>query len=184
MVLTLAQQAQRLGLGNGYTSVAANPATGGDASYLAYLRGLGLQESRALAGGLENVGLAQQQADLAQQDLAERGLEQRRQVGGSFEANGMYRSGAMLSAMSRQLAAEQRRKADILAAAARQQANIRQGVASGLATLATQRAEQEAAFAGRVALRAPSPTNISSYTFNVGGSTTPTQTTNPGIKVG
>lgn len=136
-----------------------------------------------MAGGLENMGLSQQQANLTQQDLAERGLEQRRRTTGSFESNGMYRSGAMLSALSRQLAAEQRQKADILAGAARQQANIRQGVASGIASLATQRAEQEAALLGRITARRPLSSPVNNYTF-VTAPSAPAQSSNPSIKIG
>lgn len=133
----------------GPASIAANPAKNGDPTYLAYLRGLGLQESQAYSGFAQNQANLNAEYRTGIGDLGRSHEVRAENVGDNFHARGLWRSGEHAIGAARELGDYAAKQAALRSAHARTLAGYQSQLRDSVATLAQQRAEQELALQGR-----------------------------------
>lgn len=116
------------------------------ASYLSYLRGIGLQEDAARATALRNVAAIQRQVQSQVPEIARLGGLQRDRINGGFEARGVYRSGMRQQRLGEQAAGEGYRVGSVLGNAADKTGANQSQLESSLADLARQRSDYAAQY--------------------------------------
>lgn len=115
-----------------------------DSTYLAFLRGVGLQQSEAISAMQRNLSAIQQRFSLARSDVERQGVEAREDIDRAHLARGAYRSGTRLEDVARQRAVESRSLARLRAEESSAIAGQQTDLERRLADLARQRAEQDA----------------------------------------
>lgn len=113
-----------------------------DPAYQSYLAALGVTDEQARRQGANRISEVDQQLNSSLPRIAERGIEQRRQIGEGYATRGVFRSGARLRDVALQQRAENYAVSDAASAAARQKAGITDAMQSQIAQLARDRAEK------------------------------------------
>ena len=136
------------------TSVVANPNPQGDASYLAYLNAMGVNETNVNNAYTQNREQVYTGSRLRSNDIIARDKEAQRGIVGSFASRGLYRSGDFGHAMAQQLAQTARAQESLKLGRDRALAAITQQRNQALGGLHMQRADAEAGLVARIEGRA------------------------------
>lgn len=113
-----------------------------DPAYQSYLAALGVTDEQARRTGANRIAEVDQQLNSTLPRIAERGIEQRRQIGEGYATRGVFRSGARLRDVALQQRAENYAVSDAASAAARQKAGLTDAMQTQIAQLARDRAEK------------------------------------------
>lgn len=115
-----------------------------DPTYLSYLRSSGYNEDSARMLAARQVDQLKRRVSMAIPGIQEAGIEQRRGIGNSFEARGVFASGERLRQQALQQRAETSQIAGLQGGLADQVGNIEIGLRDQIGQLANQRGERAA----------------------------------------
>lgn len=120
-----------------------------DTAYLAFMRGLGFNQSEAYTNAASAIQRLQRDLQLQTGSLAQQGEEQRQGVTNGYLSRNDFRSGIRLEDLAKQRAAQQTSLNSLTNANAEQLGGVRTGLQQSLAQLAQQKADQTLALQQR-----------------------------------
>lgn len=123
---------------------------GADPAYLAFLRAVGAEDLGDAAGTQSDVDAVGRSLEQRLPRIAERGVDARRQISGSFESRGLLRSGSHEQGLARARRAEAYDTSDAVGGAGSQIAELTAALVRRRLARQRQGAEQGLAASGRL----------------------------------